>query len=195
MIFELETLVGGGALLFAILIYSFVKSGNQNSSKKGQTQTKSIKSNRIPDEKVSVKRLMKDLKKITLVKETRLKFGYTEKSIQAQLDKQLRDIYESVQKEYGLEGNNATKIDFNIGRGRVGIEVKLAKSVFRSSELQRLVGQLKDYTDAKYDNENLIVLVAGEEHHLTDRVQLDKVRQRVDDEGAHFVFLGVGEPI
>ena len=192
MIFELETLVGGG-FVFLFLVYLFAKPNNQ--SKNSTQKTKAIKSNRIPDKKVSVNRLMKDLKKLTLVKESRLKFGYTEKSIQAQLDKQLRSTYESVQKEYGLEGNNATKIDFNIGRGRVGIEVKLAKSVFKSSELQRLVGQLKDYTDAKFDNKNLIVLVAGEEHHLTDRVQLDKVKQRVDDEEAHFIFLEVGESI
>ncbi len=182
---ELETIVGGGILVLIALVYFSTQS---NSRKKAVG-----KSNRIPDEKVSVKRLMKDLKKLILRKEARLKFGYRESSIQAQLDKQLRDLYESVQKEYRLESNNGLSIDFNLGRGKVGIEVKLAKSIFKSAGLQRLVGQLKDYTDAKYDNRNLIVLVAGEEHHLADRVQLDKVRQRVEDEKAHFVFLKVKE--
>ena len=180
---ELETIVGGGVLAFIALIYFAAKSNNPSEKVK--------ESDRIPDEKVSVKRLKKDLKTLTLRKEARLKFGYTERSIQAQLDEQLRAIYESVQREYRLESNNGLSIDFNIGRGKVGIEVKLAKSIFKTAGLQRLVGQLKDYTDAKFDNRNLIVLVAGEQQHLDDRVQLDKVQQRILGEGGHFVFLEV----
>ncbi len=187
MIVELETIIGGGVLVFMALFYFSTKSNN--------LKEKAKESNRIPDEKVSVKRLKKDLKKLILKKETRLKFGYTETSIRGQLDKQLRVIYESVQQKYVLEGNNGFKIDFNIGKGSVGIEIKLAKSVFKATGLQQLVGQLKDYTDSKYDNRNLIVLVAGEQHYLQDRVQLDKVRRRILDEGAHFVFLEVEELI
>lgn len=180
---ELETMVGAGSLLFIAFVYFATRSNNKKSITK--------KSDRIPDNKVSLKRLIKDLKKLELRKEARLKYGYRESSIQVQLDKQLRTIYESVQREYRLESNNGLSIDFNIGRGKVGIEVKLANSVFKSAGLQRLVGQLKDYTDAKFDNRNLIVLVAGDKHHLDDRVRLDKVRQRVEDEGACFVFLEV----
>lgn len=192
---EIETIVFGG---IALLVSYFLL--NNSSSDDKDTNSKKKKAlnvenrdigDRIPDEDVTIKLVKNHLKKIPLHKSEKLKTGYTENSIQVQMHKYLREEFESVQREYGLEGNNAMKIDFNIGRGRVGIEVKLARSVFKTAGLQRLVGQLKDYSESKYDNDNLIVAVIGEKEFLHERVQLTKIKDRVKGESAHFLFLEI----
>lgn len=217
---EIETLVFGGGLVIA-LIYFLSKSNSQKtktersnnrktrttksnkqkietakvSTQKGRYQkpenrkTRTTKSSKIPDSKVSVKQLLKDLKKMTLKKEPKY---YKEDDIELQLEKQLKTMYENVDKQHTLEGGK--QIDFNIGHGKVGVELKLAKSLYRYSvERDRIVGQLQGYIEAKYDNENLIAVVAGEKKHLDDSSNFKKVKKIIEKQGAHFIFLEIEE--
>jgi len=176
------------------------KPSNQKTqtAKSSNRKARTTKSSKIPDAEVSVKQLIKKLEKMTLKKED-LKIisrkkepEYEERDVQFLLEEQLRDIYENVEGQYPLEGGG--KIDIDIGNGKVGIELKLARSLYKSSrELQSLPGQVQDYIEAKYDSQNLIVVVAGEKEHLNGKRKLDKGRQRVEEKGAHFVFLKIKE--
>ena len=94
---------------------------------------------------------------------------FTERQLQSQLTKYLKGIFENVTPEYGLEGKNAIKIDFDIGNGKVGVELKLAKSVFKTSEWNRIIGQMRRYTK-KYNDGNIFIVVAGSPEEKKDSV-------------------------
>ena len=147
------------------------------------------KDGRIKDESITVKRVLESFSGFTPVSNPKLKDGFTEGLLQKQLYTYLETQFVHVNREQGLEDINGAKIDFDIGRGKVGIEVKLARSLFKTSELQRLVGQMKDYTDDKYNSRNLIILVFGTSEEAKERVYISKIQERVQDIKATYAFI------
>jgi hypothetical protein len=155
----------------------------------GKKALKKDKDGRIQDESVTIDILLSEMKDFKVETLDRLKLGYTEKSIQKQLDTYLKMRFVNVVTEYGIESLNGLKIDFDIGKGKVGIELKLANSLFKSTGLQRLTGQLEDYIEGKYNEKNLIVYVFGEEHHQNDRTVLEKIENKITSKGVRYQFF------
>lgn len=162
-------------VLVAILYKTFVKQKDEEG--------------RIMDSSVKIGNVIEAIEEFIPKLNPNLKDGYTEKSIQNQLKRHLQDKYVNVVDEYGIEGANATKIDFDIGNGQVGLELKLAKSLFKTSNLHRLVGQIEDYVSKKYDDENLIVAVYGEKHHSRERAMLEAIQTKIEEKGCEYIYL------
>ena len=147
---------------------------------------------RVPDRKVTVRRVLKALAEFEPRRRPRPQRGYSEKSVQEQLLAYLSDRFETVVPEYGVGGHRATRIDFDIGGGRVGIEVKLARSLKKSTEFHRLSGQLENYREHRYGDDNLVVAVFGEREHAENRALLRRIREKIEEKSAVFVFGEIG---
>ena len=149
---------------------------------------------RIADHEVTTARVLAALDGFTPQPRRRPQRGYSEKSLQEQLGAYLADRFETVAPEYGIAGWNATRIDFDVGHGRVGIEVKLARSLAKSTEFHRLSGQLENYRERRYDADNLVVAVFGERRHSRDRALLGRIRRKIEEKSAWFAYgeIGVG---
>ena len=91
----------------------------------------------------------------------KLKNGYTEKSIEDQLVKYLKQKFVEVSSQYGIGGINARSIDIDVANGVAGIELKDAKKVVKTAEMDRVKSQLLDYQDKRYQD-NLILALVGE---------------------------------
>lgn len=149
-----------------------------------QDKTRGI-DGRIIDEHVTVAGILKDLKKFS-IKNASLS---AEKVFENHLYDYLSTKYENVHRQASIGGVKALKIDLDIGNGRVGIELKLASKVSIQSEKQRLIGQLHDYTDKKYDDNNLIIIIAGSGQYRADPSikEVEKIVKKQYE--CHFVFL------
>ena len=157
----------------------------------GASKIKTTEDGKIKDASVSVKLVLEKLEGFKIKLNPKLKLGYTEKSIQKQLDTHLKKHFEHVIREYGIEGINGTKIDFDIGHGKVGLEVKLADSVYKSAGYQRMLGQIQEYTYHKYSKDNLIVLVAGSKEQSKETAMLTKLRENIENNDASFLFVKI----
>ena len=144
---------------------------------------------RLSDASVSVKTVLRMLEEFEVEKSEKLKSGYTEKLVQNQLRDFLRDRIQHVSDEYGIEGINATKIDLDIGNGKVGVELKLAKAVFKAAGQDRMVGQVNTFVKNKYDSDNLIVLIISEQAHLNDLAMRKQIEERLFDLGVEVLFF------
>jgi hypothetical protein len=147
---------------------------------------------RIEDQSVTVDRV------IEILEGFKAKSDSPETITEAQVQKQLFDYmnkhFVHVMREQGIENVNALKIDMDIGRGKVGIEVKLARALFKSSSLQRLVGQMDDYTENKYDDKNLIVAVFGTTDEAKERGYLKNIQEKIEAVEAKYLFLKIQSP-
>ena len=97
----------------------------------------------------------------------KLKNGYTEKSIETQLVKFLKQKFIEVTPQFGIEGRNARAIDIDVADGTAGIELKDAKKVVKTAEMDRVKSQLLAYQDKRYQD-NLILAVIGENEDKDD---------------------------
>lgn len=97
----------------------------------------------------------------------KLKNGYTEKSIETQLVKFLKQKFIEVTPQFGIEGRNARAIDIDVADGTAGIELKDAKKVVKTAEMDRVKSQLLAYQDKRYQD-NLILMVVGEKEDKDD---------------------------
>lgn len=149
------------------------------------------KDGRIQDAAVKISNVLNSLNRFNVKLNPKLKAGYTEKHIQNQLKKHFLKDFVHVTDEYGIEGINATKIDFDIGHGKVGVELKLAKALFKTASLDRLVGQLDGYIKQKYKRKNIIVAVFGEETHTEERTHLKRIKERVESKGAKYAYFEI----
>jgi hypothetical protein len=143
---------------------------------------------KIPDSKVDVKTVIDSLKTFIVKKVENRKYGYTELDIHKTLEKHFKTIFKSVTPEYGLESKNARFIDFDLGNGKVGVEVKLARSIFKTSEWDRVYGQLRKYTKAKYNSENLILLVIGNSEDQ-DNTILHEIMEDIKELNVNYHFI------
>lgn len=146
---------------------------------------------RLVDEAVTVESVLSLIDDFKIKRLKELRFGYTEKSVQNQLRDYLRKNIRHVTDEYGIEGINATKVDLDLGRGEVGIEIKLAKAVFKAAGQDRMVGQLDTFVKKKYDDNNLILLIVAEKHHLKDIAMREQIESRLEDAGVEIVFFPI----
>ena len=120
------------------------------------------------------------------------KNGFSEKDVHDDLEIYLKKLYHSVTREHAIDGKNVKRIDFDLGNGRVGIEVKLAESVLSESENDRLIGQAQKYAGRKY-GANLIIALAGYSHHTRNTI-IHELKMDVERSGAHFIFLKARTP-
>lgn len=145
------------------------------------------KARRLPDRKVRPRHVARALAAFS-PRTRRLRGTYSEKSLQEQLGAFLRERFDTVVAEHGVASYNATRIDFDIGGGRVGIEVKLARSLSKSPEFHRLSGQLESYVEHRYGDGNLIVAVFGERRHTRNRALLARIRRKVEAKSATYAY-------
>ncbi len=171
---EILYVIGG-----AVILYLFLKT---NRDKEG----------RIEDDSVTMDLVVEALEDFVASQNPKLLEGFTEASIQKQLFEHLNKHFVHVNREQGVEGINGLKIDFDIGKGKIGIEVKLARALFKSASLQRLVGQMADYMNNKYKNDNLIVAVFGTGEEAKQRVYLSAIKEKIEElAGAKYVFCKI----
>lgn len=145
----------------------------------------------IQDDKVTMKLVEEKIDGFKIFVNPKRKIGFTEKDVQIELESFLKDIFQNVTREHGVESKNAKAIDFDIGNGKVGIEVKLAVEIFKEGGWDRAIGQMVKYTRLKYNNENLIFLVAGFEEDLRNSM-LSEFEDDVYQNKCQFKFVSAG---
>lgn len=101
------------------------------------------------------------------VLDEKLKDGYTEKSVENQMAKYLKQRFVEVKQQYGIEGVTARSIDIDVANGVAGIELKDAKKVVKAAERDRAIRQLQVYQEKRYQD-NLILAVVGSEEYEND---------------------------
>ncbi|MCX6141861.1 MAG: hypothetical protein NTZ35_01440 [Ignavibacteriales bacterium] len=101
-----------------------------------------------------------------------------------------RDRFHTVQRQLYIGGSvKALRIDFDIADGKIGLELKLAESLLDSTEKQRLIGQMHDYTTKRYKPENFILVIAGELRLRSDPT-ISEIRNLVKAR-SHLFFLSL----
>jgi len=169
-------------LLFVIVILlAFLAPNLENKSGKRVIE-------KISDEKVSSAIVIQFLTGWKPTVQKGRKNGFTEKDVHDELEIYLKKHFYSVTREYAIEGKNVKRIDFDLGNGRVGVEIKLAEKLLKEGESDRIIGQLIKYTSRKYNNENLIIAVAGFKEHERHTV-IHETKEFVEANTAHFIFL------
>ncbi len=151
-------------------------------------KSKLTKDGLLTDSAVDRQTVISIVEEFTPERSPKLKFGYTEKSIQNQLKIFLRKKILHVTEEYGIEGLNASKIDFNLGGGAVGLELKLASAVFKRAGQDRLVGQVRNYIRSKYNNGNLLVIIFCTDDEIGDNAWKKSTLDVLEDLDAEVVF-------
>ena len=126
-----------------------------------------------------------------LKKHENLKYGYTEKTIEKQLLGIFQEKIQHVVSQYGLDGQSGQKIDFDIGHGKVGVEIKLANAVFKAAGQDRMVGQVQSYIQSKYNDRNLLLVIICEAKHIAERAVVKKITDRLADMKVQVLFLEV----
>ena len=166
--------------IFAVLIFILWKKKQPDSD------------GRLPDGAVSMK-IIEDLilDNFEIIRNEKLKHGYTEKTIELQLEKIFQDKIQHVVSQYGLDGPSGQKIDFDLGHGKVGVEIKLAHAVFKAASQDRMIGQIQSYIQSKYSDENLLLVIFCEPKHIAQRVIVKSIRDRLDTMPVKVLFLEI----
>lgn len=120
--------------------------------------------------------VVEHLKSFVPKSDKKLKGGYTEKSIENQLVKHMKQRFVEITPQYSIGGRIAGSIDIDVADGIAGIELKDAKSVVKASEFNRMRGQLQDYKKKRYKDDNLILLVVGERDDKDDSRLIEVVK-------------------
>jgi len=149
------------------------------------------RSDLIQDADVTTSKVLKNLKEFKPEIIPNRKNGFTEKDVEKQLERYLKDIYQHVTTQHGVEGTNAKAIDFDIGRGKVGIELKLAQEVIKEGGNDRLLGQVIKYSTRKYKDSNLIVALVGFADDLR-QTALSDLEDFLNEQNVKFSFLNAG---
>lgn len=119
--------------------------------------------------------VIEHLKKFVPKADPKLKGGYTEKSIENQLVKFMKEKFVEVTPQYGIEGRTARSIDIDVANGVAGIELKDAKKVVKVAEMDRMRSQLLEYKKKRYKDDNLFLLLVGEHEDHSNSVLLDVI--------------------
>ena len=135
------------------------------------------------DQATNVDRVLTELKAMTLAQQPRKNEVALEKEIFAYL----RERFHTVQRQFYIGGVKALKIDFDFANGKIGLELKLAESLLNSTEKQRFIGQMHDYTTKRYKSENFILVVAGDEVYRNDPT-VREIKELVN-RASRFYFL------
>lgn len=149
---------------------------------------KTNESGLIKDDYVDTDEVIKALNKFNLKTVEGRKNGFTEADVEKQLEESLKSIFVHVTRQRGIGGTNSKQIDLDVGRGRVGIELKLASDIIKESGNDRLLGQVMKYKTRQYSNNNLIVAVAGYGHHERQTAWTD-LQEDLSSQKIKYVFL------
>lgn len=96
-----------------------------------------------------------------------------EKAVEKEMVKQMVESFgtENVNAQYSVGGFLNLKCDIDVYDGQCGIELKVAKQLDNASALQRVIGQLVYYSQRRYKNTGLILLVVGTQPELTGKMK------------------------
>ncbi len=129
---------------------------------------------------------------VTMLEEFRPNSG-DEMQVQVQLKTFFQKRIRHVQREYGLE--TKLKIDFDLGKGAVGVEVKMAKSLMAASAYHRMLGQVREYIKKKYDEDNLIIVVVTNKTLSKENTFVEKLEEDMEELGATLVWVKTREKV
>lgn len=149
----------------------------------------------IQDDDVDVTKVLKRVNELTpqIVTNPRRKMGFTEREIETQLLKHLQETFQSVVRQAPLTDKDVKTrvIDLDVGRGRVGIELKIAHEVVKGDNTGELFRQLDEYRKRRYDKANVIVAIAGFEEHRRD-IRMRDIEKETIKRGHKFTYLNAG---
>jgi hypothetical protein len=120
----------------------------------------------------------------------RLDNTLSESEVENFLAEKLSLFFDKVQTQYRIGKNKhySERVDIDLGDGRLGIEIKLAKFLKKSNERNRLLGQVDLYKERKYKPENILILLVGvAELERDDSIM--EVKKILDDKGVSFFYL------
>lgn len=182
-----------GIVAIGLLVVFLIRQNNSNDDEiPVQNNKVTYRSDLISDDKVTVSLVEQKLKIFNIQIVPGRKNGFTEKDIHKQLEIFLKEIFQNVTMEHGVESKNAKAIDVDIANGKVGIEVKLASEIFKEGGWDRAIGQMVKYTRLKYKNENLIFLIAGFNEDLRNSM-LSDFEDDVHSHNCKFLFKSAGD--
>lgn len=96
-----------------------------------------------------------------------------------------------VQQHRSIGGTTSKTIDFDVGCGRVGIEIKMGKSAFKNAERNRMFGQVNEYLETEYGNDNLLLLFFCDEKTIKERVHHTAIREQFEERDVRIHFLPI----
>ncbi len=120
------------------------------------------KADKIEDDEVNVDLIKGLLANYKFKRTSKKKNSYKEEDVQADLFKYLKSKIENVSQQYILEGITKNAIDFDLGSGKIGLELKTARSIIKEEQRQRAIGQMIFYMQRKYKEGNYILAIVGE---------------------------------
>ena len=113
----------------------------------------------------------------------------TEADVERVIAKQMIEEFgsENVKRQYAVGGFLNLKCDIDLYDGQCGIELKLAKQLSSATNLQRVLGQVYYYSQRRYKDTGLILLIVGTKEELDPN--LKELKSYVEKiEGVHFVY-------
>lgn len=96
----------------------------------------------------------------------------SETTVEKAVYKQLENFVkiENIKRQYNLSGNFRPIIDIDLYNGKIGIEIKCAKSLNKNqNEFLRTIGQICFYSKRQYKR-NLLLLIVGTETERTSTI-------------------------
>ena len=112
-----------------------------------------------------------------------------EKAVEKEMVKQMIETFgsENVNSQYAVGGFLNLKCDIDVYDGQCGIELKVAKQLNNATALQRVIGQLVYYSQRRYKNTGLILLVVGTQPELNAKMK--ELRDYVElIPNVHFIY-------
>ena len=112
-----------------------------------------------------------------------------EKAVENEIVKQMKESFgsENVNSQYAVGGFLNLKCDIDVYDGQCGIELKVAKQLDNATALQRVIGQLVYYSQRRYKNTGLILLVVGTQQELNAKLKELKALVELIP-GVHFMY-------
>lgn len=137
------------------------------------------------DESTTVDNVFKEIELFGLSSSSRT----TEKALETELYKHLKEKFHTVDRQVYIGGVKALKIDIDVANGKIGVELKMAHKLIDSTEKQRFIGQMHDYTTKRYKPENFILAVAGGQMQKDD-ITLREIRKLVQEK-SRFCYIQI----
>lgn len=116
---------------------------------------------------------------------------YNENDVEAHLAHHLSRYFSPVNRQYQIKGNlpkSKEKVDIDIGEGRIGIEIKMARLIRKSNERNRFLGQLELYQERLYRAQDLIAVLVGVNQDKQDPRILE-IQKILNNKGVVVLYL------
>ena len=115
-----------------------------------------------------------------------------EKAVEKEIVKQMREYfgYTMVASQHSVGGFLNLKCDIDVCDGQCGIELKVAKDLESAVVLQRILGQVFYYSQRRYKDTGLILLIVGTAANLSPK--LNELKEYVEKiPGVQFMYQQV----